>query len=469
MCGGDGTDDIKGGDGNDVIRGEGGNDTIDGDADNDNIDGGTGDDNLRGSNGDDYITGGDGNDALRGDNNNDVLDGGNGNDTLQGDNGGDVLVGGPGTDNVDGGNGVDTCDQAGPGCETASGTACAAPKAASCVPMSGTAVLVDESFASGAGQAIWPENIGWDGDFNGDWFTDGVTARPHNRSWGTCATCPLPATTGFVKTINVCPGSGARLSMVANIAALQTSAQTRTTLVLYFIGETCNQVSVTTSYPRFQNAQSTLAFYDAAIPAGTVRIIVAPMAYLAADETNTVFYKSLKVTYEPSTKYQTIRTIAADDFTATESGQYGDQHPAGWGEFGGDWLVHPSGQWATLWNASWSGAGAPGQPPVDTGITKSFTLGAFNPGDVVDVRAFAATSFSSSASLAQLRLIFNDAAQTTFESNRLTKNNWDELRVRRAAIPAGATSAKVVINAYLGATESSSLYVDDLAVTLVRP
>lgn len=460
LCGGNGDDQLNGSDGNDVMRGEAGNDTLIGGKNDDTLDGGDGDDSLDGGDDNDFLVGGNGNDSLIGGKNNDVLDGGNGNDTLSGGSDNDILVGGPGTDNLNGGAGTDTCDEVAPACESTS-SACTAPKVSACTPANGRLTLVDETFTQGAGVGIWPENIGWDGDFNGDWYTDGATARPGNAINGSG---PLPATTGFVKTLNLCPATGSRISMTAQVDASQSSTRTDTTLVLYFLGEACNTISITTSYPRFKNGDSTLAFYDAPVPSGTTRVIVAPMAYLHSNETSAVFYKRVTVTYEPSTAYQTVRTIASDDFSAVDAGT---KQPQGWLDYGAEWFEHETAHWATLWNPKWDTPA--GTLPKDTGIKKTYSLGSFNAGDVVDVKAFAATTYSDAGSHAQLRLIFNDAAQTSYDSNRLKWNNWDNLVIRRAPIPAGATTATVVINAYLGANETSSLYVDNMAFTLVRP
>ncbi len=341
--------------------------------------------------------------------------------------------------------------------------------ATACSPQLTTkTVLVSEEFTDGAGIALWPQNIGWEGDFNGDWITDGATARPQNPLWGDCPTCPIPAVTGIVKRVELCPESGARITFTADIAPQTTSAESHASLVMYVYDGGGKLLDIKTSYPRFSNVPSNLAFYDYPLPYAARLLLIVPMVYLAADEQGSIFFDRVRVDYTPRTADVVVATIAQDNFSTYGPTEYGDYQPAGWAEFGGDWFVDPNYNWATLWNTTWGG-GPGGLPPVDAGMVKTFDLGAWQAGTVVNLKALAAVQFTDPDSLAQLRLIFNDAAGTTYESQRIKHSNWDDLVIRHAPIPAGATTGLVVVNAFLGPTEIHSLYVDDLSFTLVRP
>ena len=47
----------------------------------------------------------------------------------------------------------------------------------------GTVTLFTDDFADGAFDLLWPSSVGYLGDFNGEWITDGNTARPINPTW----------------------------------------------------------------------------------------------------------------------------------------------------------------------------------------------------------------------------------------------------------------------------------------------
>lgn len=328
--------------------------------------------------------------------------------------------------------------------------------------------LFQDGFADGLNKAEWPGNTGYAGDFNGDWYTDGTTVRHYNASWVDAdPAAPKPTVTGFIKFISVCPLSGARLSVGAKVnTALLSSAQSDTTLVVYYFNAAGGLISVDANYPLHKGSERTTALYDSAVPNGTRRIAVVPMAYIASDETNTVFFDSIDVTYEPNGSYST-RAIASEKFTTYTVSAAGKNQPTGWADFGGDWFVDPTPKWATLWNSKWGGDQSK-LPPVDTGLVKSFALGSYAAGDVVSGRFFAAATFTDPTSFVRLRLVFNDASGTAVESDRLSGSSYSYIDIRRAAIPSGATSVQVIINSYLGPDESSSLYVDDLSVSVQR-
>ncbi len=58
-------------------------------------------------------------------------------------------------------------------------------------------------------------------------------------------------------------------------------------------------------------------------------------------------------------------------------------------------------------------------------------------------------------------LVFDNG---TFVESQHQVRGWGNLDVRRQAVAPGATSVTVIVNAFWGSSESSSLYVDDFAM-----
>lgn len=323
---------------------------------------------------------------------------------------------------------------------------------------------LSDDFSAGANDSAWPRNAGWDGDFNGDWYTDGVTARLWNPNWGGAEPgAPVPTTTGFWKFFDVCPATGAKLSVVSKLTTQFTAPLSDSTLVVYFFDRGGTLLGVTTNHPIRDDNDRRVAIYDAAIPASTRRVAVAPMMFLAPTEQGGVFFDNITVDYETADQFTTT-TIATDAFTSSGNSSFGKNQPTGWAEFGGDWYAMTANQWATVWNPAFASGGSAN---VDTGLVKSFTIGSFQAGDVLSARIFSAATFTDKRSFVRLRVIFNNTAKTTVESDRQVRG-YGEIDVRRTPIPAGATSAQVVINAFLGPSETSSLYVDNFRIERQR-
>lgn len=320
-----------------------------------------------------------------------------------------------------------------------------------------------DDFSAGANDSAWPVNAGWDGDFNGDWYTDGVTARLWNPNWGGAEPgAPVPTTTGFWKFFDVCPAAGAKLQVTSKLTTTFTAAESDTTLVVYFFDRGGALLGVSTNHPLRDTNDRTAAIYDAAIPSSTRRVAVAPMMYLAASEQGAVFFDDIAIDYETADQFTTT-AIASDGFSSFGSSSFGNNQPTGWAEFGGDWYVMSANQWATVWNPAFGG-GAAG---VDTGLFKTFTLGSYAAGDVFNAKIFGAATFTDRSSFVRLRIRFNDPAATVVESDRQVRGYGDVV-IRRALIPPGATTAQVIVNAYLGTAETSSLYVDNFVLERQR-
>jgi hypothetical protein len=323
--------------------------------------------------------------------------------------------------------------------------------------------LVTLDVTQGTFNSAWPVNIGWDGDFNGDWYSDGTAARWWNPTWG--GTGPLPTTSGFFKFMDVHPAPGSTMTFTADIDPAFTAVDSRATLVLYFYACDGSTISIATSTPLFKGTQTRVGIYDQAIPAGTARIGIAPMAYFGATETNTVNFKTLSVDYAPGITLASVATIT-EDFSSFGPSAYGNNQPTGWIDSGGNWLVDPSNKWATWWNPTF---GANGTTLPQTAIlSKDFPL-TTQSGDLVDGTLFAAANFTDPGSSIGFRVTFNDAASTQLASGTITGPNYGTLHLSRAAAPAGATSVHVEIVLVAGAAETKSLYVDNLLITQWRP
>lgn len=323
--------------------------------------------------------------------------------------------------------------------------------------------LIFDDFSKGAGDSIWPAGYGWDADFNGDWYTDGITARVYNPNWGGAdPKATLPAVTGFFKTLSICPVSSALLQIDSKVVTQYSDPTSDTTLVVYFFNRGGQVLNIAANSPLHDRSDRHFSIFDLAIPAATRQIVVAPMARIGAAEQGSVYYDWVSVDYELSSSWA-VKSVATDDFSKSSNGQYGTNQPTGWSEFGGDWYAMTAQKWATLGNPVWSG----GTAGVDTGLVKTFALTGRAANESINAQIFAASTFTDPSSFVRVRLIFNDAAATVIESDRQVRG-WGTAGIRRAAIPATATQATAVINVYLGSTETSSLYVDNFSLSLTH-
>ncbi len=331
--------------------------------------------------------------------------------------------------------------------------------------MSERANLLQDDFSTGAGELLWPSTVGYAGDFNGEWVTDGQAARVINPTWPDADknAPPLPIITGFVKFLDVCPAAAAQLSVTATaVTSAYTDPQSDATLVVYYFDAAGSVLSVDTSLPLHGGNNRRTALYDSNIPAKTRRIAIAPMAYLGPTEKQTIYYEQLRVDYAPQAAAST--TLLADAFTSYGNSAFGTNQPTGWSDYGGDWYVNPPVKLVTLYNTAWGGGAA--APPYEAGIFKDFSLSGAAAGDKLNATLFAASTFTSPDSFVLLRLKFSTGE--VVDSDRLQGSAWGNLDLRGITIPAGATSARVIVVAVLAANESSSLYVQDLRIAAVK-
>ncbi len=317
--------------------------------------------------------------------------------------------------------------------------------------------LLSDDFAAGANSKTWPAGAGWDGEFNGDWYTDGITVRVYNPNWGGAdPNAQTNIITGFHKRLDVCPATGALLQVDAKVVTQLSDSTSDTTLVVYFFDRAGALLSVATNWPLYDQNDRTTTVRDTVIPTGTRRVVIAPMMRLGAAEQGAVYYDRISVDYEPSTTF-TNTTLASDDFSSLSNGTYGSKQPKGWAEFGGDWYgLSPQG-WATLGNPAWAAR----PTNVDTGMTKVFSLSSFGSADVISAKVFAAATFTDPTSFVRLRLVFNGG--TALESQRQVRG-WGNLEVHRQPVPSGTKSVTVIVNAFLGPNETSSLYIDNFSM-----
>lgn len=313
-----------------------------------------------------------------------------------------------------------------------------------------SATLIDQSFSAGTPfDHTWPYNIGFDGDFNGDWYTDGTTARMIDASQ------TLPTISGFVKFLLVCPAAGARLSISADVSTRYKQQASDTTLLAYFFDASLNLISVAQNNPLHGLNDRVHALYDVPIPAGTRKIAVVPVGYFAAGETESAHYYNLKATYDPLSK---DTALASDGFSNTTTDAFGANQPVGWSDYGGDWYHNPADGHATVWNTAWSGETATALR--ETGMQKTFSLSGVAAGSTFSASAFAATTFTDATSKTQLRAKFDTGQEVS--STPLRSQAWGNLEIYRTPIPAGATSVQISVQLDFGITEQSAAYVDDL-------
>ncbi|MCC6811722.1 MAG: hypothetical protein IT381_30100 [Deltaproteobacteria bacterium] len=311
--------------------------------------------------------------------------------------------------------------------------------------MTTAATLLTKNMATAQpNDPAWPGTDGG-GDFGGDWTTDGQAASVWVPSVN------KPAVTGMFWFIPICPLPGSSASAAAAMdTTLFTQHDSVATLVVYFFDSAGTALKIVEGWPLHRPNTRAEVLAEMAIPEQARRIAIAPMAMISASETASVRYDNLSLSYAPAAA--TVTAIASDNFSSYDA----TNQPTGWTESGGDWLVNPSFNHATLWNASWSG----GTAAATTTLSKTFPLSATG---TLSAQIFAAATYSDASSFVRMDLTFSGGS--TVQGEALTGSNYNMLRHSSVAIPAGSTSVTVTINATLGATETSSLYVDDLAIT----
>lgn len=327
--------------------------------------------------------------------------------------------------------------------------------------------LIFDDFGTGAGASPnWPMNRGYDAEFNADWDLLNGRARPGNPSWpGADRNAPpRPVTTGIVKFLDVCPLPGASLSASAIADTTEaTDAITDSTMVVYVFDGAGSVISIHASYALRAGNRKLLSVRGVPLPVNARRVALVPMARLGPTEAMTVYYDDLALDVDPT--FTEVANLN-DDFSTAETGQYGPNQPAGWGEWGGaDFFIY-NGAWATVWNGSWGGEPLT-VPPWEGGAFKTVPLpAAVRAGDVVRASVLSANTFSDATSYSMYRLTMGS---TVAASAKLFGKAWSVLEVGPVVVPAGATSVTQELLVGLGPTESSSLYFDDLSVRFLRP
>lgn len=328
-------------------------------------------------------------------------------------------------------------------------------------------LIFDNYQGSSAGSSPqWPMNDGYDAEFSGDWEARDGRARVGNPIWPGAASNapPRPFTSGIVKFMDVCPLPGTAVSVSAVADTTEANdAITDATLVLYVFDGAANLLSVHASYALRAGNRRPLSLRAVSLPINARRLAVVPMVRLGPTELKTVFYDDLALDVDGT--YTTVADFS-DDLSTSEVGQYGPNQPTGWGEWGGaDFFTYQSA-WATVWNGSWGGE-ARTTPPWEGGAFKTVALPTtVRAGDVISAQVLSANTFKDAASYSMLRIT---VGANVAESAKLFGTAWSNLEITPVRIPAGATSFTEELLVGLGATESSSLYFDDLRVKVLRP
>ncbi len=103
------------------------------------------------------------------------------------------------------------------------------------------------------------------------------------------------------------------------------------------------------------------------------------------------------------------------------------------------------------------------------GLVKRVNLPSYTSSDSISAKLFTASTFTDSTSEASLLIdFFNSTDQKigTLNATKVTAKQWRWLNIDRGAIPSGATYAKIVPILSLGASETGSLLLDRLEMSL---
>lgn len=324
-------------------------------------------------------------------------------------------------------------------------------------------LLTDDFSTTHVNDPAWPMTDGYDAEFNGDWTTDGVTARVTNPSWPGAGTAPArPVTTGIVKFIDVCPLPASALSLSALAdTTLANDTITDVTMVLYVFDGAANLLDVRASYALRAGNRRPVVLAGVPLPLTARRVAVVPMARLGPTERSTVFIDDLSLTVDETS---TIINSFSDDFSSATTNQYGAGQPNGWGEWGGaDFFIY-KGAWATVWNATWGGD-ARSLPPFEGGAFRTVQLSGVHPGDLLEASVLSANTFKDPTSYSMLRLTHSGVASS---SAKLQGSAWGNLVVSDGRIVNGELITVELLVGF-GPKETDSLYFDSLVVNARRP
>ena len=226
---------------------------------------------------------------------------------------------------------------------------------------------------------------------------------------------PLPAMTSFFKWIDVCPNTGSHINFVADVSAPVTS-HSDTTLVLYFFDESGTNISVATSSTLKKSSRTRLPLTKR----GFRRARSASSSRQLRTWQRTSKTRSSTGQCRPTTcRVVPTRTSASsqEDFSSYTEGSL---NAIEWTEeHANDWFVEPPYNWATLTNPAFRGEGS--SLPVTSHFSRTYDLGTYAPGDTLNAKLLASSTFTDASSYGQMRLIFNDASQTTVESSGFIK------------------------------------------------
>lgn len=219
---------------------------------------------------------------------------------------------------------------------------------------------------------------------------------------------------------------------------------------------------------RGPHAKARQIYVELEIPQGMTEMAVSLLGYLGAQEAGTVIFKSVSVEQIPQGAY-TSQVLYSDNLEQTTTAS-GPNSPAVDAEFGYDFYTVETSPGSGDKAATAYNNGAP--EGVIGGLVKRVDLPDYQPGDMISAQAFAATTFSSAESFAQLKMEFynaQDALLSEVYSSSLTAFHYDYLRIDRALIPAGATYLKFVPLVSLGTGEKASLLLDNFKVQWIKP
>ncbi len=236
--------------------------------------------------------------------------------------------------------------------------------------------------------------------------------------------------------------------------------------------------SDTTIYLRFDDPDETIAvsstirsvgskhqelYVDVEIPECATSVTVNLLGYLGENETSSVTFEKVSLEQVPA-EYYTSNNLLTQNFDSGVTNDFGDNNPDVADQFGDynfflvdDYPVNPGDKAITVANEASSTA--PG------GLIQRVDLTGVNPGDFLTAELYAAATFSDPASEAYLKMVFydaNDQALGDVSSEVINRQHYRWLMIDRAVVPAGAAYVHLVPTITLGASETSSLLMDEL-------
>ncbi|MGE3724593.1 MAG: hypothetical protein AB7I41_03525 [Candidatus Sericytochromatia bacterium] len=337
------------------------------------------------------------------------------------------------------------------------------------------------NFANLAGETSPDTSSGWL-QWNADYYPVGKGVSPWNPGPGQQMSLrnipgeyantpgdprPNMLETAISRKVPLKYKAGDKLIAKLKVAPTFSDQASDTTLMITF--DDPSETVAVSSTIRGDKASGGELYVEALIPSCATEATVIGMAYLGENEASSVTFEKASLEFIPQ-NYYTQSTLLNEPFdTSTTHATYGTNFPAGMDEQFGSYDLYTVANWPTTPGDLAVTAANPNAASGYGGLVKRVNLPSYTSSDSISAKLFTASTFTDSTSEASLLIdFFNSTDQKigTLNATKVTAKQWRWLNIDRGAIPSGATYAKIVPILSLGASETGSLLLDRLEMSL---